>query len=189
MRHTNSTPAASAFVTPERSTTISFWVAMDVAVFHACSNSRTDMPLKSPRTTNRNIAALSCWYRSIGVYQVRSPCAGQIGKYFHAPLHGPPGSWNLGFAFGDLLTSDTIRRPRDGVQPLHCDFAATANTQTVLVMVDPCQRVGYLPHQNGPLLAIVDLAVGADCRYAAVTDQFGIEFATLPFQNSPGSLV
>ncbi|HVO78486.1 MAG TPA: hypothetical protein VMT39_00570 [Candidatus Bathyarchaeia archaeon] len=56
-------------------------------------------------------------------------------------------------------------------------------------MVDPCQRVGYLPHQNGPLLATVDLAGGADCRYAAVTDQFGIEFATLPFQNSPGSLV
>ena len=74
MRDSKSTPGASAYVIPEMSTTSCFPARMDFAVFHACSRSSARSPTSSPRRTNRNIVALSCWYMFIGVYRRRGSC-------------------------------------------------------------------------------------------------------------------
>ena len=69
MRDSKPTPGASACVIPEMSTMSCFPARMDFAVFHAYSRSFTRSPTSSPRRTNRNIVALSCWYMFIGVYR------------------------------------------------------------------------------------------------------------------------
>jgi hypothetical protein len=69
MRDSNSTPAASAFVIPEISTTSAFAPRIDRAAVQACSNSRTLSSVSSPSSTNRNIVALSCCNIFICVYR------------------------------------------------------------------------------------------------------------------------
>jgi hypothetical protein len=71
-RDSKSTPGGLAFVIPEMSTTSSLPARIDFAVFQACSRSCTGFPANSPRSTNWNIVALSCWYMSIGVYWLTS---------------------------------------------------------------------------------------------------------------------